>query len=509
MQEQVASEFVHWFQLQHGNLDTEKVGIVEFPEHGRGAIALQDIPEDYTLFTIPRELTLSTRTCSLPTLMGQAWKEHGLHEGWAGLILCMMWEESRGSDSKWSGYLATLPSSFDTPMFWGQEDLNELQGTAVVDKVGRDEAERDYHGKLVPAITGRTDLFPADKLSQYFSLERYHLMGSRILSRSFTVEQWKGEHHDGGDEHDGDDEAADTSAMDVDSQEAPSTDAAETTEPAPVDGSDGPEELQIEGDGEDSDDEDHEDPGDVAMVPMADMLNARFESENAKLFYDERELKMVSTKPIKAGEQIWNTYGDPPNSDLLRRYGHVDLVPLSAPLSGLGNPGDVVEVRADLIVSVAAKKVKHDLKERVDWWLEEADDDVFVLRTDCELAEELVSFVRLLLLPKDEWEKAAQKSKLPKPKLDKDVLTIAVDVLEKRLKDYPTTLEEDEALLAPERFGELSLNKRHAVVVRLGEKRILRGTLKDVRVKLIASSVTSRKRGREEEKGGKGKKARK
>lgn len=210
----------------------------------------------------------------------------------------------------------------------------------MIDKVGRDEAERDYHGKLVPAITvrcppsriahalltqapqGRPDLFPADKLSQYFSLERYHLMGSRILSRSFTVEQWKGEHPEGEDEHDGDDEAADTSAMDVDPQEAPSADAAEPTEPAPVDGSDGPEELHVEADGEDSDDEDHEDPSDVAMVPMADMLNARFESENvslrstvcvprilicssqAKLFYEERELKMVSTKPIKAGEQI-------------------------------------------------------------------------------------------------------------------------------------------------------------------------------------------------------------
>lgn len=44
MSEQVASEFVNWFQLQHGNLDTAKVGIVEFPGHGRGAIALQDIP---------------------------------------------------------------------------------------------------------------------------------------------------------------------------------------------------------------------------------------------------------------------------------------------------------------------------------------------------------------------------------------------------------------------------------------------------------------------------------
>lgn len=66
---------------------------------------------------------------------------------------------------------------------------------------------------------------------------------------------------------------------------------------------------------------------------------------------------------------------------------------------------------------------------------------VFVLRTDCELPEEFVSFERLLLQSKDEWEKTAKKSKLPKPKVDKDVLTIAVDVLEARLKEYPTSIE--------------------------------------------------------------------
>lgn len=45
------------------------------------------------------------RTSKLPALMGKDWKEHGLHQGWAGLILCMMWEESRGAESKWAGYL--------------------------------------------------------------------------------------------------------------------------------------------------------------------------------------------------------------------------------------------------------------------------------------------------------------------------------------------------------------------------------------------------------------------
>ncbi|KAI0368296.1 SET domain-containing protein [Pilatotrama ljubarskyi] len=487
------------------------MGIVEFPGHGRGAIALQDIQQDTVLFTIPRDLTLSTRTSSLPSLMGNAWREHGLHEGWAGLILCMMWEESRGAESKWSGYLATLPNKFDTPMFWSDDDLKELQGTAVVDKVGRDEAERDYHEKVVPAIESRPDLFPQDKRSTYFSLERYHLMGSRILSRSFHVEQWKGQQTEEDEEQD-EDAAGHTSAMDVDppagccsngtcDAHAVSAELEEGDEPAL-------EEVEVEADDE-QDDEDREDPADVAMVPMADMLNARFESENAKLFYEERELKMVSTKPIKAGEQIYNTYGDPPNSDLLRRYGHVDLVPLKPPLSGMGNPSDVVEVRGDLVVSVASKKVKYDLQERVDWWLEEADDDVFVLQTDCELPEEFVSFIRLLLQPKDEWEKTAKKSKLPKPKVDKDVLSIAADVLEKRLKEYSTTLEEDEKLLAPGSVEQLSLNKKHAVIVRLGEKRILRGTLKDVRGKLAAFTGPSKKRGRDDDKGGKGKKARK
>ena len=66
---------------------------------------------------------------------------------------------------------------------------------------------------------------------------------------------------------------------------------------------------------------------------------------------------------------------------------------------------------------------------------------VFVLRTDCELPEEFVSFGRLLLLSKDEWAKTAKKSKLPKPKVDKDLLTIAIEVLETRLKEYPTTIK--------------------------------------------------------------------
>jgi hypothetical protein len=73
---------------------------------------------------------------------------------------------------------------------------------------------------------------------------------------------------------------------------------------------------------EDEDTEEEEEPSGVSMVPLADMLNAQYGSENvrilfiilcnnedlnpcqAKLFHEKDDLRMVSTKLIKAGEQI-------------------------------------------------------------------------------------------------------------------------------------------------------------------------------------------------------------
>jgi SET domain-containing protein 6 len=106
---------------------------------------------------------------------------------------------------------------------------------------------------------------------------------------------------------------------------------------------------------------------------------------------------MVTTRSIRQGEQIvslfhtarrlnlstafwltmrqWNTYGDPPNSDLLRRYGHVDQVPLAD--GGLGNPADIVEIRADLVMEVVGQYDGPGPRsaERLEWWLEEGGDE--------------------------------------------------------------------------------------------------------------------------------------
>jgi SET domain-containing protein 6 len=53
----------------------------------------------------------------------------------------------------------------------------------------------------------------------------------------------------------------------------------------------------------------------------------------------------MSTCRISAGSQIFNTYADPPNSDLLRRYGHVDEK----------NDADLVEVGLEEVAEMVGQ----------------------------------------------------------------------------------------------------------------------------------------------------------
>ena len=129
-------------------------------------------------------------------------------------------------------------------------------------------------------VQSRPDLFPPETLSTHYTIERYHLMGSRILSRSFHVLRWKPDGEDADEEAEVDeDEAgaalnADSNARDVDTPTDPTNEAAaESAEETPQEGENSNED-------EDEDDDDrYEDPADVAMVPMADMLNGRFNTE--------------------------------------------------------------------------------------------------------------------------------------------------------------------------------------------------------------------------------------
>lgn len=105
------------------------------------------------------------------------------------------------------------------------------------------------------------DLFGAEHPTPQFSLEAYHIMGSRILSRSFQVEAQP---------------RVDGSYKSVLAHEDPEM-GFENSSSLPH-GNDNMEDVESDGASDDDDD-----PTNVAMVPMADMLNARYGCANVRL----------------------------------------------------------------------------------------------------------------------------------------------------------------------------------------------------------------------------------
>jgi SET domain-containing protein 6 len=64
---------------------------------------------------------------------------------------------------------------------------------------------------------------------------------------------------------------------------------------------------------------------------------------------------------------------------------------------------------------------------------------------DIEIPPPLISFARLLLLSPEDWEKAKEKQKLPKPKLGEEdgsaVLVVINQGLKRRLDQFPSAIE--------------------------------------------------------------------
>lgn len=168
-------------------------------------MAQSDILEGEELFTIPRDLVLSTHNSKLKGLLSQNLEELG---PWLSLMLVMIYECLQGDNSTWAPYFRVLPQNFDTLMFWSPAELEELQGSAVVEKIGRVGAEESILESIIPVVRANSSLFPPiSGLASYDGdagaqalLNLAHIMGSLIMAYAFDVEKPENE-----DERDGED----------------------------------------------------------------------------------------------------------------------------------------------------------------------------------------------------------------------------------------------------------------------------------------------------------------
>lgn len=438
--QQQSNNFVSWLEGSPGVKVNPKIFLADLRANGagRGVVARENIEEGEELFSIPRTLILAVQNSDLKSLLPQDVEALG---PWLSLMLVMLYEYLKGDQSKWATYFQILPSRFDTLMFWSPAELQELQGSAIVDKIGKQGADESILESIAPIVRANQSLFPpVGGLSSYEGdagtaalLELAHMMGSLIMAYAFDIEK----------SEDGDEEAED------------------------------PDESYMT--------DDEEEQLSKGMVPLADLLNADADRNNARLYQEEESLIMRAIKPIPQNEEIFNDYGEIPRADLLRRYGYVtenyapyDVIELSLKDICLadGLPNDDVESHPKLEFLE-----EHDVLE-----------DGYVIPRPLNnaslediLPAELVILLTALSQTPEEFEQRRSKGKLPKPSMDGAQTSLLYKALQAKQAQYATSSAEDAQILQslpPAQSLEGSARRlKMAVQVRMGEKEIYQAVL--------------------------------
>lgn len=308
---------------------------------GRGVVAEQDIPQGEIIFEIPRSLMLNLQNCTLVKHYPDSASELELLNQWEALIIILLYEiKVQDGKSKWAKYFKVLPIlddenyTFHQLMFWSQKELKQLNPSLITQRIGRDMANAMYK-KLFPKIVVEKLGLVALKDT---TLDEYHKIASLIMSYSFDVEKLNQFGYVDGEEDGEENDAED--GEENGGNEAEVDSIASSGQESPVDVEGLQDQIEINDpfgsskDGETSsppttDDECLDglknDSFLKSMIPLADTLNADTNHHNASLEYEGDKLVIRSIKPIKSGEQIYNTYSDHPNSEILRRYGYVEV----------------------------------------------------------------------------------------------------------------------------------------------------------------------------------------
>lgn len=173
-------------------------------------MALQDIPADTVLFTVPRSEIINIETSELRAKLPDVFlnqdsamevDDKPQQDPWSTLIIVLIYEYFKGDQSKWKPYMDVLPPSFETPMFWSDAEVDELQASATRSKIGKTNAEEMFHTKILPVIRGNPDVFQASQAkSDEELIQLAHRMGSTIMSYAFDFQNEDEEEEDDSEE---------------------------------------------------------------------------------------------------------------------------------------------------------------------------------------------------------------------------------------------------------------------------------------------------------------------
>ncbi|XP_062856170.1 N-lysine methyltransferase setd6 [Trichomycterus rosablanca] len=396
-----------------------------------GMLAKEDIEEGHVLFSIPRSALLHPETSKIKKVLVEGKSSLESTSGWVPLLLALMYEYT-SPESQWKPYLSLWPDfrELDHPMFWSKEEREKLLKGTSIPEAVETDLA-NIQKEYNNIVLPFMRSHPDLWDPERHSLQLYQSLVAFIMAYSFQE---------------------------------------------PVE-----------------DEEEDEEPNPPMMVPMADMLN-HVSNHNANLEYTPERLKMVAVRPIRKGEEIFNTYGQMANWQLLHMYGFTEPFPT--------NSNDTADMNMDIVYKAAVQGAQSEAEKRLQekkWKILHdmevvTEKGVFVFGKNGSLTDtELYITLKVLCMSEKEfkeyqenegWEedegeddesKAAQALSFEgipylAPKWKQLLNTAAGLVLNQYAEDIKSDLRmvENQQLLS-----KLSDRERRALHVRLGQKSII------------------------------------
>ncbi|KAM6064730.1 N-lysine methyltransferase SETD6 isoform 1-T1 [Theristicus caerulescens] len=402
---------------------------------GYGMLAAQELEAGEVLVTVPRRALLSQHTSSIHTLLEEAQESLQSQSGWVPLLLALL-HEYTASNSQWKPYFSLWQDfkSLDHPMFWPEEERTRLLQGTGIP----DAVEKDLaniHLEYSSIVLPFMESHPNIFDPKLHTLELYKQLVAFVMAYSFQ------------------------------------------------------EPLEEE--------DDEKGPNPPMMVPVADILN-HVANHNANLEYSPQCLRMVTTQPISKGQEIFNTYGQMANWQLLHMYGFAEPYP--------GNTNDTADIQMVTVRKAALQRAKSEAQQQLvlEQWdflcqLEMVGEEgAFVLGWDEVLTEEeLSTTLKVLCMSEEEFKEYKEQDGWEDDSEEEENSTLSNETLS-RLKTPCKQLLYDSVLLTLESYGsdlkaeqdllnnreayeKLSRREQQALHVRYGQKRILHQLLELVR----------------------------
>ncbi|KAJ8336618.1 hypothetical protein SKAU_G00378380 [Synaphobranchus kaupii] len=399
-----------------------------------GMLASGDIEEGEVIFSIPRTALLFQSTTKVKAVLEEGKASLESASGWVSLLMTLMWEYT-SPESYWGPYLSLWPDLkvLDHPMFWSEEErVRLLQGTGIPEAVDTDLD--NIHKEYSDIVLPFIRLHPDLWDPEKHTLELYKRLVAFVMAYSF-------------------------------------------------------QEPLLE------EDEDEKEPNFPMMVPLADMLN-HVSNHSAHLEFTPDLLKMVSVRRIKTGEEVFNTYGEMANWQLLHMYGFAEPYP--------SNSNDTADIPMSNVYKAAVQATQSKAEHRllVEKWnllcqMEMVGETgAFIFgQAGVLTVTELYNTLKVVCMPAEEfeewkenegWEEVEEEDDDEEEKMTRALSNEAMPQLAPgwkqllhgsarfTLDSYRGGLRADKDLLENrEAYAQLSGRERHALQVRYGQKVVL------------------------------------